>query len=160
MCEGQKEIHAGRHCFAIVYSGQPWLLHAKAANEQQSVNNAAQLRETFQMNKILAFAAMAMALLVGLPQSEAEARPNGGGGARVTVRSVPSVVRAPVVTRSVGIVGGRPTVVQRHHRHVRSGVYFAAPVVVGTSCGWLKAKAVNTGSRYWWHRYRECRGWE
>lgn len=26
-------------------------------------------------------------------------------------------------------------------------------------CAWLKQKALQTGSRYWWTRYRDCRGW-
>ena len=30
--------------------------------------------------------------------------------------------------------------------------YYYAP----TSCGWLHYKAVETGSRYWWRRYRAC----
>jgi hypothetical protein len=109
------------------------------------------------MKKMRTLASLAIALICGLPQPHADARPTGGS---VTVRSAPSVVRAPVVTRSVGVVGGRPTVVHRHHRHVRSGAYFVTPVVVGSSCAWLKVKAVDTGSRYWWHRYRQCRGWE
>ena len=26
-------------------------------------------------------------------------------------------------------------------------------------CGWLRRRAIETGSSYWWRRYRECRGW-
>lgn len=26
-------------------------------------------------------------------------------------------------------------------------------------CAWLKRKALQTGSAYWWTRYRDCRGW-
>ena len=25
------------------------------------------------------------------------------------------------------------------------------------SCYWLKKKAIYTGSKYWWHRYKECK---
>jgi hypothetical protein len=25
-----------------------------------------------------------------------------------------------------------------------------------TSCGWLRERARDTGSRYWWRRYRDC----
>lgn len=32
--------------------------------------------------------------------------------------------------------------------------YYYAP----TNCGWLHHKAVETGSRYWWRRYRACIG--
>jgi hypothetical protein len=48
----------------------------------------------------------------------------------------------------------------RLHRHFRSGFYIA-PVYSYRSyddgCYWLKRKALRTGSRYWWHRYNECR---
>lgn len=37
------------------------------------------------------------------------------------------------------------------------GFYAPAPLYVAPSgCGWLHARAVNTGSRYWWNRYRAC----
>jgi hypothetical protein len=91
------------------------------------------------MKKILAIAGTAAALLCGLPQPEADAR--------------------PVSTRSVVVSAGRPVIVNRVYRpapRYRSGVYFAAPVVVGSGCTWMKVKAVDTGSRYWWRRYREC----
>jgi hypothetical protein len=26
-------------------------------------------------------------------------------------------------------------------------------------CAWLRRRAIETGSSYWWRRYRECRGW-
>ena len=45
-------------------------------------------------------------------------------------------------------------------RHFRPNIYFA-PVYSrnydGGGCYWLKRKALWTGSRYWWHRYNECR---
>lgn len=28
----------------------------------------------------------------------------------------------------------------------------------GPGCGWLRERALDTGSRYWWRRYRDCRG--
>ena len=44
-----------------------------------------------------------------------------------------------------------------HRRHHGYG----GPVVIhrstSNSCYWLKRRALNTGSRYWWHRYQECR---
>jgi hypothetical protein len=95
------------------------------------------------MKKFLALAGMAVALFCGLPQPEADAR--------------------TVTVRSVGVSAGRPVVVNRSFRsgpRHRSGVFFATPVVVASSCAWLRVKAVDTGSRYWWRRYRECRGWE
>lgn len=38
---------------------------------------------------------------------------------------------------------------------------FYAPIYAygsyGSSCQWLKRKAIRTGSRYWWNRYEACR---
>jgi hypothetical protein len=91
------------------------------------------------MKKISALVGSVVALLCGLPQPEADAR--------------------PVSARTVVVSAGRPVIVNRVYRpapRYRSGVYFAGPVVVAGSCAWLKVKAVDTGSRYWWRRYREC----
>ena len=45
-----------------------------------------------------------------------------------------------------------------HRRFVRAGgaVYAFG---YGGGCGWLHHRALVTGSPYWWHRYRVCRGW-
>lgn len=53
------------------------------------------------------------------------------------------------------------------HRHWRGGRWWWGPAVgVGiysgyaySGCGYYYRKAVNTGSSYWWRRYRDCRGW-
>ena len=66
-----------------------------------------------------------------------------------------------------------PRRIHRHHRYHRRyrGPRFAVygiPRYYGyygyygyrRSCGWLHRRAINTGSRYWWKRYRACRrGW-
>jgi len=52
-----------------------------------------------------------------------------------------------------------------HHRHFgHRGFFIGAPVYgygygYGDGCGWLRHRAVVTGSAYWWRRYRWCRGW-
>ncbi len=51
-----------------------------------------------------------------------------------------------------------------HFRHFhRRGFVIGAPVYVygyGGGCGWLRHRALVTGSQYWWHRYQLCRrGW-
>jgi hypothetical protein len=54
-----------------------------------------------------------------------------------------------------------------HHHHHHRGVFFVdAPLYgygygydyydYGYDCRGLRWRAVETGSRYWWHRYREC----
>lgn len=54
----------------------------------------------------------------------------------------------------------------RGGRGIGFGFALGAPLYYGYSsggyygnCGWLHRRAVDTGSRYWWRRYRECRGW-
>ncbi len=48
-----------------------------------------------------------------------------------------------------------------HHHRLHRGLYIAPFVVAGAyggSCYWLKVKAYETGSRYWYNRYYACRG--
>jgi hypothetical protein len=48
-----------------------------------------------------------------------------------------------------------------HHRH-RGGIgIYVGPgydddYSYGGECGWLKRRAISTGSGYWWRRYQEC----
>jgi hypothetical protein len=49
----------------------------------------------------------------------------------------------------------------RHHRHFRHRhLFVTAPLVYGyygyDDCGWLRRRAVYTGSAYWWDRYNAC----
>ena len=47
------------------------------------------------------------------------------------------------------------------HFGFRRGLVFGGPVFYGYSyargCGWLRHRALATGSHYWWRRYRACR---
>lgn len=43
---------------------------------------------------------------------------------------------------------------RRWHRGPRIAIYRGYG-----RCGWLRRRAIITGSRYWWRRYRWCRGW-
>jgi len=55
------------------------------------------------------------------------------------------------------------------HKHKKFGVHvmLGAPIVYGgygyhgyhahRPCYWLYRKAMNTGSKYWWKRFKECR---
>jgi hypothetical protein len=51
----------------------------------------------------------------------------------------------------------------RHRGWRRRGGWgiYAAPFwyggYYGRNCGWLRARAIATGSAYWWRRYRICR---
>jgi hypothetical protein len=52
------------------------------------------------------------------------------------------------------------------HRHFRRGFIIGAPLAYGAysygygygygSCRWLRYRALETGSRYWWSRYHAC----
>jgi hypothetical protein len=53
---------------------------------------------------------------------------------------------------------------RKRHRHA---LFFVGPLVDyaydynGYGCEWLKWKAIQTGSAYWWRRYERCRnGWD
>lgn len=43
----------------------------------------------------------------------------------------------------------------RHHRRGGFGIYIG-PSYGYSSCGYLRRKAIRTGSSYWWRRYRNC----
>jgi hypothetical protein len=52
------------------------------------------------------------------------------------------------------------------HFHRHRGIYLGAPFLYGgyyyygdyygEDCYWLRRRALYTGSRYWWNRYRAC----
>ena len=45
-----------------------------------------------------------------------------------------------------------------HRRHFYRSRFYVAPVYsYNSGCRWLKRKALNTGSHYWWRRYQRCR---
>ena len=50
---------------------------------------------------------------------------------------------------------------RRHHRRDDRDRWFGfgRPYDDFGDCGWLRRRAIETGSSYWWRRYRECRGW-
>jgi hypothetical protein len=47
----------------------------------------------------------------------------------------------------------------RYYAPVYSYGYAARPVVYNDGCSWMKRRAINQGSGYWWSRYRACRGY-
>ncbi len=73
---------------------------------------------------------------------------------------------APVEVASFGATlvghphsGGR-IIGHRGYRRGYGGLYFAPAYVGPTGCGWLRARWHETGSRYWYRRYRACvEGW-
>lgn len=68
---------------------------------------------------------------------------------------------------AVGALGSTPAEA-KHKHHKKFGVHLmlGAPLVYGgygygyhgyKSCHWLYHKAKNTGSKYWWKRYYDCK---
>jgi hypothetical protein len=89
---------------------------------------------------LLASALVMSALTVSAPQASAAVQPHFSKAA----------------TSLVNTVGWR-----HHHHFHRRGFVIGAPVYVygyGGGCSWLRHRALATGSPYWWHRYRLCRG--
>jgi hypothetical protein len=111
----------------------------------------------------VALGASALAIvLVASTFDTAEARRGGGGGGwrggggHYSARSF----SAPrFVARSSSFARVAPF---RHHRHVRRAfvgaplAYGAYAYSYGSGCSWLRYRALETGSRYWWSRYYDC----
>jgi hypothetical protein len=105
---------------------------------------------------LVALGASALAIvLVASTFDTAEARRGGGwrgGGAHFSARSF----SAPrFVARS-----SFATVAPFRHRHVRRA-FVGVPLAYGayyygSGCSWLRYRALETGSRYWWSRYYDC----
>jgi hypothetical protein len=80
---------------------------------------------------------------------------------------------AALAALSVAVIGGSGLASssaeaghKHKHKHHKHGVHvlLAAPIVYGgygyladRPCTWLYLKAKNTGSKYWWKRFKECR---
>jgi hypothetical protein len=79
-------------------------------------------------------------------------------GAAAPAQALPAVMAPPAGETDVMRTGGN----HHHHHHGRFyrpsfGLYIAPPVYYAPSgCGWLRVRAIETGSRYWWRRYRAC----
>lgn len=66
-----------------------------------------------------------------------------------------------------GLVSSQAEAGHKHkHKHFGKfgvGIVLGAPIVYGgygygyRPCYWLYRKAMNTGSKYWWKRFHECR---
>jgi len=109
-------------------------------------------------------AALAL-VLVASTYDTAEARRAGGGGwggfrsggAHLAPRSFGG---PRFVARS--FAGPRLHAAPFRHRHFRRA-FVGVPLVYGAyyyggygSCSWLRYRALETGSRYWWSRYYDC----
>lgn len=92
---------------------------------------------------LLAIAAGTMAL--ALPAEQAAARSRGGA-----------------FVHGGGAVHFRSHHFRTHHFRRFAPIYaysYATSGYYDDDCYWLKRRAIHTGSPYWWHRYRACRGW-
>src|SRR5689334_20018872 len=88
-------------------------------------------------------------------------RAGGGGGFAVRSYSGRAFAPSRFVARPAFAAGH-----WRHHGHRRFGraVLIGAPLAFGAysygysygRCAWLRHRAIETGSRYWWSRYYDC----
>jgi hypothetical protein len=109
----------------------------------------------------------------GVSGGSAARAPSGGGvrsysgggvrsysrGPSASTRQFSRTYRSPSV-RSSGVYAYRGHS-RRHARHFRRGVIVGAPLAYGyyaysDSCYWLRRRALETGSSYWWNRYYDC----
>lgn len=47
--------------------------------------------------------------------------------------------------------------VPMHPRQFHRNYFYAGPRYIPDRCGWLRHRALATGSRVWWQRYHACR---
>jgi len=90
-------------------------------------------------------AVFAVALAVSGVVDSAEAR-RGHGGGHKHFRSF----AVPHTHRGIHYV-------PMHPRHFHRNYFHAGPRYLPDRCGWLRHRALASGSRYWWQRYRACR---
>ena len=94
---------------------------------------------TLTISKTLKFAAIATAVAVGSA-------------------AVPGV-STPAEAKKIIIVKKGFHKFHHGHRYIGTGLLLAgAGYYAYNGCHWLKVRAINTGSEYWWDRYHACRG--
>ena len=98
------------------------------------------------LKKLALIAIAAGSMAAALPMAQADARPGVFAGRGHSFQSF----------------SARPAHFRHHHFRSR----FIVPVYsyayydsYGDGCYWMKRRAIHTGSAYWWHRYRDCRGY-
>jgi len=107
-------------------------------------------------------AGMLALVLVASTLDTAEARHSGGarsGGHSFAARSFSG--RSFGTTRFVGRSNFAAVAPFRHRRHFRRAFVVGVPLAYGayaygSGCSWLRYRALETGSRYWWSRYYDC----
>jgi hypothetical protein len=76
------------------------------------------------------------------------------------VRAAPPVSLIEVPNAKVEVGRRHHRGWHRHRRHRHGFSFYVAPRYhYRGGCAWLRHRAQVTGSRYWWRRYRRCRGW-
>ena len=107
-------------------------------------------------------ASMLALVLVASTFDTAEARRSGGGyrggGHSFAARSFSG--RSFAASRFVGRSNFASAGIVRHRHHFRRA-FVGVPLVYGaysygSGCSWLRYRALETGSRYWWSRYYDC----
>lgn len=106
--------------------------------------------------------AMAAALAAGLSWLPGATSEAGAAMGRVAAPPASSAVTLARYHGGGRYVSVRP-VYRHHYYNRRPGIYLYGGLPLysysygGSHCAWLYNRAVSTGSRYWWRRYRyEC----
>ena len=128
------------------------------------------------MRVLLAATIAAAVLAIGSSMEPAASLPLGGQGANpdAPVHKAQQMSPSPDVggrkTRSgeKGMRDDGPRTGQRsrdwnggdreRRRSGRGGIWFGPGYGFRPDCGWLRRRALDTGSPYWWRRYRACAG--
>ncbi len=73
-----------------------------------------------------------------------------------------ALVLGAAVVAMTGVLAA-PAHAKKGHIHIHLGVPVGVGFVdygyydYGPSCYWLKKKAINTGSPFWWKKYKQCK---
>ena len=102
---------------------------------------------------------MSKSLIAGLALAVGMLMTGVMAGSASAAPAVPHVRQAAPAVQQVDV--RRHVERGEHHDYRFRRHYNRGPVLLFTpshdGCYWLKRRALNTGSRYWWHRYHECR---
>ena len=127
------------------------------------------------MRVLLAATTAASVLAIGFSMEPAASLPLGGQGANpgAPLHKAQQMSPAPDMrgrkTRSgeKGMRDDGPRTGQRgdgdrhrgdrdRHRGGRGGIWFGPGYGFRPDCGWLRRRALDTGSPHWWRQYRAC----
>jgi hypothetical protein len=109
------------------------------------------------LRTVVEVAPIAVLLAVAVPQPSAEAM----GMASLQSGNALTLVGSERRGRDNGARENgrvRPEAFRHHSGNSREVWSVREPSPDDADCGWLRRRAIETDSTYWWRRYRKCRG--